>query len=143
MSITLTTPYVVSVGGSQVENDLAGGCVSMTMDYQARLLTYVFMVGTVAGSPAVLTTGPYGQRNGQTVTVSVYVGPNVSGGLQTGQWWLTTGTGGGSTLQGSLVSGATLAPIITQLLANKNTSEGFVAVSGGLMPGTTVAWTAL
>jgi hypothetical protein len=136
MSITLTTPYTVAIGGVTVEDDTIGACVSMSMDYLANLMTYVFKVGTLAGSPSNLNVGPYAQTNGQTVTVAVYVGPNV-GNQQTGQWYLN------GVLQGTLVSGTILAPIITQLLANRNTAESFISVAGGLMPGTTVAWTAL
>ena len=137
MPITLTTPYVLAINGAQVEDDTVGACVSMAMDYLGRMMTYVFKIGTLAGSPSNLNVGSYAQTNGQTVTVTVYVGPNVSGGPQSGQWWLN------GVLQGSLIPSGTLAPIIAQLLANRNTAEGFVSVAGGLMPGADVAWTAL
>jgi len=136
MSITLTTPYTVAIGGTQVEDDTAGACVSMSMDYLARVLTYTFKVGTLTGSPSNLNVGPYAQQQGQIVTVTVYVGPTTA--TQTfGQWTLN------GVLQGSIISSTILNPIVTQLLANRNTAEGFVAVSGGLMPGSTVAWTQL
>jgi hypothetical protein len=136
MSIALTTPYTVSIGGSQVENDISGDCTSMSMDYLARILTYTFKVGTLTGSPVNLNVGPYAQLQGQVVTVMVYVGSTNT--TQTfGQWWLN------GTLQGTIIASATLNPIVTQLLANRNTAEGFVAVSGGLLPGTTTAWAAL
>ena len=106
------------------------------MDYLARILTYTFKVGTLTGSPVNLNVGPYAQLQGQTVTVMVYVGS--TNATQTfGQWWLN------GSLQGTIIASATLNPIVTQLLANRNTAEGFVAVSGGLMPGTTTAWAAL
>jgi hypothetical protein len=136
MSITLTTPYTVSVKGVQVENDTIGACVSMSMDYLARMLTYVFEVGALTGSPSNLNAGPYALQQGQTITVMVYVGPTTA--TQTfGQWYLN------GALQGAIIAAATLNPIVTQLLSNRNTSEGFVAVVGGLMPGSTVAWTQL
>jgi len=136
MSITLTTPYTVAIGGTQVENDTVGACTSMSMDYLARILTYTFKVGTLTGSPVNLNVGPLAQTNGQTVVVSVYVGPTTT--TQTfGQWSLN------GVLQGSIVPSATLNPIVTQLLANRNTAETFVAVANGLMPGTQVAWAAL
>lgn len=137
MSITLTTPYVVNINSVQVEDDTNGACVSMSMDYLARMMTYVFKIGTLTGSPVNLNVGPYAQTNGQTVTVAVYVGANITGGLQTGNWYLN------GVLQAAIIPSGTLAPIITQLLANRNTAEGFVAVSGGLMPGVQTNWTAL
>lgn len=137
MSITLTTAYTISVNGVQQENDTVGACVSMSMDYLSRIMTYVFKVGTLTGSPTNLNVGPYAQTNNQTITVAVYVGPNIAGGLQTGNWYLN------GVLQGSVIAAGTINPIITQLLANRNTAEGFVAVGGGLMPGSTVAWVAL
>lgn len=136
MSITLTVPYTISVNGTQVEDDTVGACTSMSMDYLANLMTYVFKIGTLTGSPTNLNVGPYAQTNGQTVTVTVYVGPTTA--TQTfGQWYLN------GALQSTIVSSTTLNPIVTQLLSNRNTAEGFVSVSGGLMPGTQVSWTAL
>lgn len=136
MSITLTVPYTVAIGGVQVENDTVGACVSSSVDYLARTLTYVFKVGTLTGSPANLNGGPYAQLQGQTVTVTVYVGPTTA--TQTfGQWYLN------GALQSSTISGTILNPIVTQLITDRNNSEGFVSVSGGLMPGTQVLWTAL
>jgi len=136
MSINLTTPYTVSINGTQVENDTVGACVGSSVDYLARTLTYVFKIGTLTGSPSNLNVGPIAQQQNQTVTVTVYVGPT-QGGQTTGQWWLN------GVLQASIIPAATLNPIITQLLSNRNTAEGFVAVSGGLMPGTQVAWSSL
>ena len=127
MSITLTSPYTVSVNGSQVENDTVGACTGMSLDYLANVLTYSFAIGGLTGSPANLNIGPYAQTNSQNVIVTVQ--------LLTGGWSDNHGHSG-------TIPGAILNPIITQLLANRNTAEGFVAVSGGLMPGTQVAWTA-
>lgn len=129
MSITLTTQYIVNINGTQVEDDTIGACVSSGVDYLARTLTYVFKVGTLTGSPANLNVGAYAQTNGQTVTVVVY--------LQTGQWSLN------GVMQGSTIAGSILNPIIATIIADRNTAEGFVAVPGGLMPGTTVSWTQL
>lgn len=140
MSITLTSPYTVSVKGVSVEDDTVGACTGMSMDYLALMMTYTFKIGTLVGSPSNLNVGPYSQNPpSQNVVVTVYMGTTNenSNGLTAGQWWLN------GVLQGTTIAGATLAPIITQLLANRNTAEGFVAVSGGLLPGTTVAWTQL
>jgi len=136
MSITLTTPYTVSIGGSQVENDTIGACVFSSMDYLARVMTYVFKVGSLVGSPPDLNPGPYAQLNSQTVTVAVYVGPTTA--TQTfGQWYLN------GNLQATLVPTATLTPIVAQLITDRNNAEGFVSVAGGLMPGSVVPWTQL
>lgn len=136
MSITLTTQYLVSINGIQVEDDTVGACISMSMDYLSCMMTYVFKVGTLTGSPVNLNIGPYAQVNGQTVTVTVYMGPTTAS--QTfGQWYLN------GVLQGSIISSTILNPIVTQLLTNRNSAESFVSVAGGLMPGTQVPWVAL
>lgn len=136
MSITLTTQYTIAVNGTQVEDDTIGACVASSMDYLARMMTYVFKVGTLTGSPPNLNIGPYAQTNGQTITVSVYVGPTTA--TQTfGQWYLN------GVQQGSLVQSSTLAPFLTQLLTDRNNAETFVAIAGGLMPGVQVPWTQL
>jgi hypothetical protein len=128
MSIALTTPYTVSIGGTQVEDDTTGGCSAMTLDYLGHIMTYTFKVGTLTGSPPQLNVGPYAQLQGQSITVTV--------NLSTGAW--SDNIGGMGTIPGSILN-----PIITQIIANRNSAEGFVAVSGGLMPGTTTAWTQL
>jgi hypothetical protein len=136
MSIALTTEYIVAINGTAVETDTTGACTSMAMDYLANIMTYVFKVGTLTGSPVNLNVGPYAQTNGQTVTVAVYMGPTTA--TQTfGQWYLN------GSLQSTIISSTILNPIVTQLLANRNTAEGFVAVSGGLMPGSVTNWTQL
>lgn len=136
MSITLTTPYQVSVNNVSVENDTVGACTCMSMDFLANVMTYTFKIGTLTGSPSNLNVGSYAQTNGQIVTVSVYVGPTTA--TQTfGQWYLN------GVLQSTIVAAATLNPIVTKLISDRNTAEGFVAVAGGLMPGTVVAWAAL
>lgn len=134
MSITLTSPYSVTISGTSVENDTVGACVSSSVDYLARTLSYAFKIGTLTGSPPNLNVGPYAQLQGQTIDVTVYVGPNTAT-QTTGQWYLN------GALQSKIISGTILNPIIAQLITHRNTAEGFVAVSGGLMPGTIVAWT--
>ena len=129
MSITLTTPYVVNINSVPVEDDTVGACVSSAVDYLARTLTYVFKIGTLTGSPPNINVGPYAQTNGQTVTVVVY--------LLTGQWSLN------GVMQGGTIAGSILNPIITTLISDRNNAEGFVSVSGGLMPGSQVPWTQL
>jgi hypothetical protein len=137
MSITLTTPYVVNVNGSVVEDDTIGACTSSSMDYLARMLTYTFKIGTLTGSPSNLNVGPYSQNPpSQNIVVSVYVGPTT--GTQTFGQWLLNGV-----LQATIIPSGTLAPFVTSLLADRNSAEGFVAVSGGLLPGSVVPWTQL
>lgn len=136
MSITLTSPYTVAINGSTVETDTIGACTSSSVDYIARTLTYVFKIGTLTGSPTNLNAGPYAQTNGQTITVTVYIG-TTNATQTTGQWYLN------GILQGTIIPGSTINPIISTILADRNTAEGFVAVPGGLMPGSLVAWTQL
>ncbi len=136
MSITLTTPYTVSIGGTQVEDDTVGACVGFSVDYLALLMTYVFKIGTLTGNPSNLNVGNYAQLQGQVVTVAVYIGPNTAT-QTTGQWWLN------GVLQSTIVSSTILSPILAQLLVDRNNAEGFVSVSGGLMPGVQVPWTQL
>jgi hypothetical protein len=137
MSITLTTPYTVAINGTQVEDDTVGACSSYSMDFLAKILTVVFKIGTLTGSPSTLNVGPYSQQPPiQTVTVAVYLGPT-GGGQTQYQWWLN------GVLQASIIPSATMAPFVTQLLGDRNASETFVAVSGGLMPGTQVPWTTI
>ena len=108
------------------------------MDYLARMLTYTFKIGTLTGSPANLNVGPYSQNPpSQNIVVGVYVGPNISGGLQTGNWFLN------GVLQANAIPGAIINPIITTLVTDRNNAEGFVSVSGGLLPGVQVPWTQL
>lgn len=136
MSISLTTPYTVAIGGTQVENDTIGACVFSSMDYIGRMMTYVFKVGTLTGTPPNLNAGPYAQLQGQTVTVAVYIGPTTA--TQTfGQWYLN------GVLQSTIVPTATLTPIVAQLITDRNNAEGFVSVAGGLMPGVVTNWTQL
>ena len=136
MSITLTTPYTVSIGGVSVEDDTVGACTSYSMDFMGLILTVVFQIGTLTGSPANLNVGPYAQQQGQDITVAVYLGPTTASQTY-GQWWLN------GALQSTVVPVSTLSPFVTQLLGDRNAAETFVSVSGGLMPGTQVPWTQL
>jgi hypothetical protein len=129
MSITLTSPYLVSIGGVQVEGDTVAACTGYSIDYIGHIMTYKFSIGTLAGSPPQFVAGPYAVNNGyQQITLTV--------NLATGAW--SSNYGGAGTVPGSILN-----PIITQLLGNRNSSESFMAVAGGLMPGTQVPWTAL
>lgn len=119
MSITLTNPYTVSVNGTQVEDDTAGACTGLSIDFLARTYSVTFKMGTLTGNPPNLNVGP------------------TTGGQTFGQWWLN------GVLQGSIIPAATLNSFVSQILGDRNTAEGFVSVSGGLMPGTQVPWTQL
>jgi hypothetical protein len=128
MSITLTTPWVVSIGGVQVENDTVGACTGFSIDYIQDIMVYTFTIGTLVGNPPSIVGGTYAIANNQQITITV--------NLKTGAWSDNHGHSG--TIPGSILN-----PIVTQLLANRNSAESFMAVSGGLMPGTQIAWTAL
>ena len=135
--ITLTTPYVVSVGGTQVEDDTNGACVSYSMDFIGKILTVVFKIGTLGGSPLNVVPGFYAQVNGAgTITTSVYLGPTQNGQTQY-QWWLN------GNLQSTLVPASSVASLIAQLIGDRNTAESFISVAGGLMPGVTTPWTSI
>lgn len=137
MSITLTTPYSVSINGTQVESDTAGACVSSSVDYLGKIMTYTYKVGTFTASPPTFNVGPYSQNPpSQNIVVSVYVG-STTGNQTFGQWWLN------GNLQPTIIATASLTASTAQLLSNRNTAENFASVSGGLMPGTQVPWTAL
>jgi hypothetical protein len=128
VSITLTTAYAIAVNGTQVENDTVGACTGFSVDYVGKIMVYTFTLGTLSGSPPSIVAGTYAVANNQQITLTV--------NLVTGAWSDNHGHGG-------VVPGSILNPIITQLLGNRNSSESFMAVSGGLMPGTQVPWTAL
>jgi len=135
--ITLTTPYVVSIGGTQVEDDTNGACMSYSMDFVGKILTVVFKIGTLGGSPLNLVPGNYAAEYGSgTITTAVYLGPTQNG-MTYGQWWLNGNP------QSTIVPSATIAPFVSQLLGDRNTAETFVAVNGGLMPGTITSWTSI
>jgi hypothetical protein len=134
--ITLTTPYVVSIGGVQQEDDTNAACMSYSMDFSSKILTVVFKVGTMGGNPLNLVPGYFAGLQGQVVTTAVYMGPTING-LAQYQWWLN------GVLQSSIVPSATMAPFVTQLLGDRNAAETFVCTSGGLLPGTQTPWTAV
>lgn len=133
MSITLTTPYTVSIGGMQVEDDTNAACMSYSMDFVGKILTVVFNVGTMGGNPLNLVPGYFAGLQGKVVTTAVYLGPTING-LTQYQWWLN------GVLQGSIISSATMAPFVTQLLGDRNSAENFIAVAGGLLPGAVTPW---
>ena len=126
MSITLTTPYTVSVNGAAIENDTVGACTSFSVDFQTHIMTYTFRVGTLFGNPPSLVPGMYAGLQGQDVVITV--------NLKTAAWSDNHGHGG-------IIPAGTINPIITQLLNDRNSSESFLAVPQGLMPGTQVPWT--
>jgi hypothetical protein len=131
MSITLTTPVTFTINGI-AENDTIGACSSIVSDFQNMVQTVIFNVGTVlAGSPSSLLVGPAAQANGYALKVVF--------NINTGVWSYTYA----STSGGGVLVGATLTTLQAQFIAARNQAEGFVCVSGGLLPGTQVNWTTL
>ena len=131
MSITLTTPLAITIAGV-TETDTIGALTSLMQDFQAMTYTATFKVGTsLSGSPLALNQGPAALANG-FVLVVVF-------NLNTGVWTYTYGGVSG----GGIMSGAGLTALQNQMIAMRNQAETNVAVSGGLMPGTQVAWTQL
>ena len=132
MSITLTTPVVITIAGV-TETDTIGALVSVSQDFQAMTQTAVYKLGTaLIGSPLALNQGPFALEDGYVLTVIF--------NINTGVWTYTyAGQSGG----GTLAPGATLTGLQTQFIASRNQAEQFVAVAGGLLPGTQVPWTQL
>ena len=132
MSITLTTPVAFTIAGV-TETDTIGVCTSITQNFQAFTQTVTYNLGTaLVGSPLVLNQGPSALANGYVLTVVF--------NINTGVWSYTyAGLSGG----GTLAPGATLTGLQNQFIAARNQAEGFVSVSGGLLPGTQVNWTTL
>ena len=131
MSITLTSPVVLTINGI-TETDTIGVCTSIVQNFQAMTMTVTYNIGTaLTGTPLGLNQGTFSITNGYTLTVLF--------NLNTGVWSYTyAGNSGGGTL-----TGTTLTTQQTQFIAARNQMESFVAVAGGLMPGTIVSWTAL
>jgi len=131
MSITLTTPVAFTINGV-VESDTIGAATSVFYDFQGMSITATYKIGTaLVGSPLTLNQGSAAQDNGYVLIVQFNV--------NTGIWNYTYGTSSG----GGTLTGAALTSWQNIFIAERNTLEGQVAVSGGLMPGTIVTWTAL
>lgn len=132
MSINLTTPVAITIAGV-TENDTIGALSVLHQDFQAMTQTAIYNIGTaLAGNPLALNQGPFGIANGYVLTVVF----NINTGVFT---WIYAGQSGG----GTLAPGATLTGLQNQFIAQRNQAESFVSVSGGLLPGTQVNWTAL
>jgi hypothetical protein len=131
MSITLTTPVSFTINGV-AENDLIGAATRCNYDFQGMMLTVYYNIGTaLTGSPLALNQGAAANTNGYVLVVTF--------NINTGAWSYTYGSQSGG---GTLV-GAALTTQQTNFITLRNQLEAFVSVSGGLMPGTQVNWTAL
>jgi hypothetical protein len=131
MSITLTTPVSFTINGV-VENDTIGAATSVLYDFQGMNITATYKIGTaLTGSPVSLNQGAAAQSNGYVLTVQFNV--------NTGVWSYTYGTQSG----GGTLTGAALTSWQNIFIAERNTLEGQVSVSGGLMPGVQNNWASL
>jgi hypothetical protein len=127
MSITLNTPVAFTINGV-TENDTIGVATNCSYDFQGRMITVTYNIGTAITSNS-LNQGPSAIANGYILTVHF--------NILTGVWSYTYGTlSGGGTLVG-----AALTTQQTNFVALRNQLEGFIV--GGLMPGTAVAWVAV
>jgi hypothetical protein len=126
MSITLTTPFTVVIGGKQVENDTVGGCTGWSVDAIGGTVTVQLAVGTILDGN--LNVGPQAQANQQGVSITV--------NLTTGAWTSSNG------LSGTLTT-AQLAAVVAQFLADRNLIEQLAAGNSEVMPGTQVPWTTI
>ena len=131
MSITLTTPVAFTINGV-TEDDTIGAATSVMCDFQGMIITVTYKIGTaLIGSPLSLNQGPAALANGYVLIVQFNV--------NTGVWsYNYSGQSGGGTLTGSA-----LTSWQNIFIAERNTLEGQVSVTGGLMPGTQVNWTQL
>jgi|HubBroStandDraft_1064217.scaffolds.fasta_scaffold16310_1 hypothetical protein len=131
MSINLTTPLSFTINGV-TEDDTIGAATSVYFDFQGMNIVATYKIGTaLVGSPIALNQGAAAQANGYVLTVQFNV--------NTGAWSYTYGTQSG----GGTLTGAALTSWQNIFIAERNTLEGQVSVSGGLMPGTIVSWTSL
>jgi hypothetical protein len=131
MSITLTTPVAFTINGV-TENDTIGAATSVLYDFQGMNITATYKIGTaLTGSPITLNQGAAALANSYVLTVQFNV--------NTGIWTYSYGTQSG----GGTLTGAALTSWQNIFIAERNTLEGQVSVTGGLMPGTQVNWTAL
>ncbi|SRR6266436_3107446 len=121
-SITLTNPFVVTVGGTQTENDTAAGLMVYSVNAgiggSAPSLDAYFHQGTVSGQ--AINKG----ANAPVVELSV--------NLVTGAWVGSNGTSG-------TLTGPQLTSVVSTLKANRNALETF-AVNNGVIAGAQVAW---
>ena len=131
MSITLTAPVTFTINGI-TENDTIGAATSVLFDFQGMTITATYKIGTaLIGSPLSLNQGAAAQANGYVLIVQFNV--------NTGVWsYNYGGQSGGGTLTGSA-----LTSWQNIFIAERNTLEGQVSVTGGLMAGTQVNWTQL
>ena len=131
MSITLTTPVSFTINGV-VESDTLGVATSVMYDFQGMAITATYKIGTaLTGTPLSLNQGPAALANGYVLIVQFNV--------NTGVWSYTYGGQSG----GGTLTGVALTSWQNIFIAERNTLEGQVSVTGGLMPGTEVNWTQL
>jgi hypothetical protein len=131
MSITLTTPVSFTINGV-VESDTLGVATSVMYDFQGMAITATYKIGTaLTGTPLSLNQGPAALANGYVLIVQFNV--------NTGVWSYTYGGQSG----GGTLTGVALTSWQNIFIAERNTLEGQVSVTGGLMPGTQVNWTQL
>ena len=126
MPITLTTPFTVSINGTQVENDNIGTCIGYSVDYIGYQMIFYFATGTLTGT--TFTAGSQAQIQGKSLQINVSL-------ISPYPWSASNGSSGSS------ITSTIMSPIISQLIANRNSADGFVSL--GLMPGTTTAWTVI
>jgi hypothetical protein len=122
VSITLTTPIGVTITGPSpvTENDTIGACTSMTIDYFAQVVTFIFQTGVIQSGN--INAGKYGP----IVTLVV--------NLITGQWSASTG-------QSGTIGAGALSSFNAQLKSDRNLVETFASNNITGLLGSQVAWT--
>lgn len=125
--ILLTKPYALSGPNITTTNDLYAKCTSCTANWETNTVTMVFQFGNLVGgafvpdgnAPIAITV----QANSSTASFSAS-GPN--------------GFNENGSLPAQSVTNVQTAISAVQT-ALQATAEGFVSVSGGLLPGTVQA----
>jgi hypothetical protein len=123
MSITLTTPTVVTASGLlaanvTAENDPTGGVSRFMVDFLAGTVIFELVIGQLVNGN--INVGVYPPKISVTVN------------LATGAWTATSG-------QSGTIPVANLAGIISQFAGDRNIMEQFSA-GNGILPGAQVAW---
>jgi len=127
MTINLTTPIGIAITGPNPvnETDSQAGITLLDVDYNAQIATFTIRQGTAQVS--ILNAGVFPG----TVLLSI--------NMQTGAWTSTDSVNPSNNKSGTF-TGAAFTTFVNMMKNLRNTVEGFVAGSSGILPGTQVNW---
>jgi hypothetical protein len=124
MSITLTTPQLVAINGSTVENDTQGAATLLDYNFLSNVATIKFDIGS--GAPSAFNVAVYDTPIILTVNMT------------TGVWSAVQSVTGIIAGSGTF-SGAGFTSFQNQFKSIRNAAETFASTT--FMLGTQVAWT--